>query len=349
MLSNAATPTTALLLSVAKEMSLGDPHYRPLGICCSGQGRWKNNNPFSTLPRLREGKKLLGGSGRGDLFSSCFELPVPGEDYGEATARQAHSLPAMTRESRIHGEEEGDGQMDDQQQHQLLQGKVQMLKRLWMTTQDDAAVVHHHQQQQQHPALRRRGSCESGFFSSVDDSSARSLGSSLLTVSDLEEDLSAFLNNQRSSSVFTESTDDLTDCTDSEEAERDRIREIVHFFESSGRRGAAATMRSQKIDNLIRRVVERESRERLRLRTTATSSSQRLQLCDGIVRAKVNIFDRVAERAGVGGVNANSRRGLVKSRLAMFEQTKGEPAEEVYGKIRLAEAMRKFNEENNAK
>jgi len=55
-------------MSVGKEMSLRDPHYRP--GCAVG-------NPFtSLLPKLREGKKIVGGSSR-DLFSSCFELPSP--------------------------------------------------------------------------------------------------------------------------------------------------------------------------------------------------------------------------------------------------------------------------------
>merc|ERR1712179_601531 len=69
--------------------------------------------------------------------------------------------------------------------------------------------------------LRRAGSWESGFFSSSNTDwmseegllSSRSIGSSLLTVSDLEEDLraaSAFLSQKRSSSIFSESLDDLS-------------------------------------------------------------------------------------------------------------------------------------------
>ena len=69
---------------------------------------------------------------------------------------------------------------------------------------------------------RRAGSWESGFFSQsaadwLSESggllSSRSVASSLLTVSDLEEDLraaSAFLTKKRSSSVFTDSLDDLS-------------------------------------------------------------------------------------------------------------------------------------------
>ena len=67
--------------------------------------------------------------------------------------------------------------------------------------------------------LRRPGSCESGFYSvSTDDwmaeggMSSRSIASSLLTVSDLEEDLraaSAFLSTKRTSSVLTDSLEDL--------------------------------------------------------------------------------------------------------------------------------------------
>ena len=66
-------------MSVAKEMSLGDPHYRPLkNEATDGESP---PNPFLTLPRLREGKKIVGPTeddGKESmLFSSCFELPSP--------------------------------------------------------------------------------------------------------------------------------------------------------------------------------------------------------------------------------------------------------------------------------
>merc|ERR1719219_2838890 len=52
------------VMSIGQEMSIKDPHYKPA-----------IQNPFATLPRLREGKKIIGSSR--DLFSSCFELPSP--------------------------------------------------------------------------------------------------------------------------------------------------------------------------------------------------------------------------------------------------------------------------------
>ena len=99
-------------------------------------------------------------------------------------------------------------------------------------------------------------------MSNCSASATRSMGSSLLTVSDLEEDLraaSAFLssNNKRTSSIFTDSTDDLSSLaedfqggsagasdptsalavmkpTASTGYEKD-IRDIVEYFEASCR------------------------------------------------------------------------------------------------------------------
>jgi hypothetical protein len=476
-------------LSVGKEMSLRDPHYRPRDD--------QHQNPFATLPRLREGKKIVGGGDK-DLFSSCFELPSPsrgptptgsplaieqqdlGFDYSEAqnhvrslTLTQkvifsayfvfssiqissTHSLPPSPTRSDPFGSfsfNDDDFDLDDTTtlassraasnstmqkstssssrfEDHLFQGRVQLLKRLYSggswVTQDDTLL-----RSPQSPSstfsvpgyfpLRRRGSCESGFFSSVstaqtatsagaaassfpmgisaDDffldselSSTRSLGSSLLTVSDLEEDLraaSAFLSSastsgatKRTSSIFTDSTDDLSSLAGaSDEAttisgigmrtktkefgyEKD-IRDIVEYFEascgidnvgrsrenskvqllfaaraaaameqpssssSSGSHQPAALQRSQKIERLIKRVVEKESRDRLRKTSVPSAAGASAgmagttQVCDGIVRSKLPIFDaskRPLNRAMMMKTPYD-QKGFVKSKLALFDGT----------------------------
>ena len=60
-----------------------DPHYKPA-----------LQNPFATLPRLREGKKIIGSSG--DLFSSCFELPSPARVSTPTTFFEDLSTPTKS-------------------------------------------------------------------------------------------------------------------------------------------------------------------------------------------------------------------------------------------------------------
>lgn len=454
-------PPTPTVMSVGKEMSLRDPHYRPSML-----------NPFSTLPRLREGRKILGSSQ--NLFSSCFELPSPsrattpsGVGSGDLvsspdmwipsagpTSRPVHSLPSSPTASSESGldmnainpnhfraftlaplHEQCNFNSEDSTpssgvrsprssssshrgrippsasasrfEDHLFEGRVQLLRRLysggnWMTQDDTAIDVNsaNHVSNYGYP-LRRRGSCESGFCSvGTDDlfmdsglSSTRSLGSSLLTVSDLEEDLraaSAYL--KRTSSVFTDSTDDLASLTYTGEQdcssvihpgyEKD-IRDIVEYFEATCRidvdhqlqlhrhnlhyhhphhhrrgnksilarsgvaqagyrgasdmvwrgqfnpngcstsstvsteegRGEVQLPRSQKIDSLIKRVVEKESRGRLRHKLP---TPQRLQVCDGIVRSKLPLFDHTKGQAR--GRLPQEQHGIVKSKLAIFDK-----------------------------
>ena len=50
-------------MSIGQEMSIRDPHYKPA-----------LQNPFATLPKLREGKKILGSTR--DLFRYGFKQDV---------------------------------------------------------------------------------------------------------------------------------------------------------------------------------------------------------------------------------------------------------------------------------
>ena len=164
---------------------------------------------------------------------------------------------------------------------------------------------------------RRWGSCESGIFSSSteDWNSTRSHANSLLTVSDLEEDLraaSALLQNTRASSVLSESLEDISAClddissigvesstSDSDRYEKD-IREIVEYFERncqnnkglnlSKQQKSSENVRSLKIENLIQKVAENKCRARQNKRV-GQQELVHLKACQGIVSSKLHIFD----------------------------------------------------------
>ncbi len=230
------------VMSIGKEMSIRDPHYRPA-----------IQNPFATLPRLREGKKIIGSSR--DLFSSCFELPSPARVATPTSsffdsASHVNSPNAPIKSTSLFDLGQNSSVVNSTPRSRfedhLFHGRVELLKRLYSggvwTTQDDSVLSSFSSSGSsscsnassmasgngaQNYFRQRRGSCESGFCSvgTMDDwfsmqlsscsAATRSMGSSLLTVSDLEEDLraaSAFLSSshKRTSSIFTDSNDDLS-------------------------------------------------------------------------------------------------------------------------------------------
>ena len=81
--------------------------------------------------------------------------------------------------------------------------------------------------------------------------------------------------------------------------------------------------RSQKIESLIKRVVEKESRERLHRRPQSNSlpysnqqqTQQRLQICDGIVRSKLQVFDETKRPSRL----PKDHKGFVKAKMAIFD------------------------------
>ena len=107
--------------------------------------------------------------------------------------------------------------------------------------------------------------------------------------------------------------------------------------------------RSQKIESLIKRVVEKESRERFHRHSRKSQlmpagaaaaaaagsaahhslataklfqqqQQQRLQVCDGIVRSKLPIFDASKRNAIQRSRFEGHKQGHVKARLAFFGQ-----------------------------
>ena len=204
--------TLETALSVCEEMCETDPYYTP-------PPPDTNNflNPFAGLAKLWKGRKIIGS--QMDNFSSCFEVPSP-----------QHSNPSVLSTFR-----------PGKSRTKSLPTSPTVLARLGLSQQISSSSSSSPPQPPPQPGsqddskigtwsgltpvdtpLRRAGSWESGFFSQsaadwLSESggllSSRSVASSLLTVSDLEEDLraaSAFLSNKRSSSVFTDSLDDLS-------------------------------------------------------------------------------------------------------------------------------------------
>ena len=87
--------------------------------------------------------------------------------------------------------------------------------------------------------------------------------------------------------------------------------------------------RSHNIESLIRRVAEKESKERFRKTygcgTSAsmyTSQQQRLQVCDGHVRAKMAIFDPKLSRNQRSRFLEQQKPGHVKAKMAIFDPPK---------------------------
>jgi len=167
--------------------------------------------------------------------------------------------------------------------------------------------------------------------------------------------------------VFTDSLDDLSYGLDdiscsgfplrnynfegvkNEKYEKD-IREIVEYFEkkchmsrnstshkTEDKKSSPEIARSQKIENLIKKVAENKTRARLNTRYS-NHPQQNLQVCDGIVRSKLPIFDKTKRQ------NRHrlpiDQHGFVKTRLAMFDQKQAKPRRKVGSDFLLQQQKR---------
>jgi len=108
------------------------------------------------------------------------------------------------------------------------------------------------------------------------------------------------------------------------------------------KRSSPEIARSQKIENLIKKVAENKTRARLNNRyPSSQQSNNNLQVCDGIVRSKLPIFDKTKRQ------NRNrmpfDQHGFVKTRLAMFDQSQAKPRRKLVSDFLLQQQKRSNN------
>ncbi|XP_060527722.1 dual specificity testis-specific protein kinase 2 [Cylas formicarius] len=263
----------------ALTMCRQDPHYKP-----------RTSNPFASLTQFRGVKKFLGN------FSSCCELPTPFIET--AAAESPKSLPGSPTTVRKATKIRSPLFVNP-----LYKGGSSSNLSELGTNEVPAA------------ALRRRGSCESGFYSSVGEclSPSSLFGdsgtavSSLRSLDELEPELQALC--KRASSIYTDSNEDLSSLTGSEWGQdlQPSISTIVDYFEKKGATlrhpgGVRGGLQLNSRIAALRRSLEKQNVAAASASSTSASSSQlahaqkpkcsRLVVCEGAVRSKLPLFDK---------------------------------------------------------
>ncbi|KAF5306141.1 hypothetical protein FQR65_LT07417 [Abscondita terminalis] len=265
-----ATPSEKARLH-ALTMCRQDPHYKP-----------RTTNPFTQLEQFRGVKKLLGTS----LFSSCCEVPVPYVESSDSP-RSLPGSPTNTRKAPVRAPLFVDPLFKGGSSTNLCD----------ITAPETSGT-----------SLRRRGSCESGFYSSVGEClSPNSLWdsgtavSSLRSLDELEpSELQALC--KRASSIYTDSSDDIPSMGGSDWTQdlRPNISSIVEYFEKKGAtlRHSGAACSDLHLSSRIAAL--RRSLEKQGSNVTTNSNPQVLQrhkcsrivVCEGAVRSKLPLFDK---------------------------------------------------------
>ena len=157
---------------IGEEMCRLDPHYSPTEA---------PQNPFTTLPRMREGRKIIGS--HAELFSSCAEIPITESNHewfrrkslpyhlkqyspgirsksDSSRSNSTETIETSTPKTQTNNAEITSGSSETIQ----LLPIQQRVRKLFSKTQsqDDSMIS-----QTVSAPLRRWGSCESGFFSAA--------------------------------------------------------------------------------------------------------------------------------------------------------------------------------------
>jgi protein kinase 2 len=256
----------------ALTMCRQDPHYKP-----------RTTNPFAALTQFRGVKKFLGN------FSSCCEMPSP---FIEST-ESPKSLPGSPTASR-----KTTASRSPLFVHPFFKGGSSTNLLELGTT--EAATT----------GLRRRGSCESGFYSSVGEclspSSLWDSGTAVSSLRSLDElepaEFEAFC--KRASSICTDSSEDISSLTGSDwvqDLKPKNISSMVDYFEKKGANlrhpgGVRGGLQHSSRIAALRRSLEKHGTSgAVSVNSHLTPQKHkctRIVVCEGAVRSKLPLFDK---------------------------------------------------------
>ncbi|XP_024883694.1 uncharacterized protein LOC112462253 [Temnothorax curvispinosus] len=260
---------------VGELASRRDPHYRPMTA-----------NPFHALGGV---KKILG-----DLFSSCLELPSL-EDVRPSVTDSACSKfkPAQNDSiAKILDRKKPNSEPSSPTARKKWERKV--------ATKVGAASLFAHPLFRDGWEPRRRGSCESGFWSCVgeDLSPEPPNRRHTSTLSSSAASSLFLLDDHRTSSIYTDSSEDIASLGGGDSLWEDRlngigsssktISKIVEYFErkQAGRLGDHGDAAGPSRLTLLRASLEGP------VPISSISAAQRLVVCEGAVRSKLALFDK---------------------------------------------------------
>lgn len=255
----------------ALTMCRQDPHYKP-----------RTTNPFAALTQFCGVKKFLGN------FSSC-ELPAP------FTLPESSELPKSLPGSPT-AVRKASCSRSPLFVHPFFKGGSST-NLLDLSSTDTTT-----------PGLRRRGSCESGFYSSVGEclspSSLWDSGTAVSSLRSLDEleptDFHMFC--KRASSICTDSSEDISSLTGSEwiqDLKPKNISDIVDYFEKKGASLRQTGVRGDlQLNTRIAALRSLEKHGAIGGGNPSHPTSQRrkcaarIVVCEGAVRSKLPLFDK---------------------------------------------------------
>ncbi|XP_012058976.1 PREDICTED: uncharacterized protein LOC105622156 [Atta cephalotes] len=260
---------------VAELASRRDPHYRPMTA-----------NPFHALGGV---KKILG-----DLFSSCLELPSSEDVRPSITDSTCSKFKPAQNDSiaKILDRKKPNSEPSSPTARKKWERKV--------ATKVGVASLFAHPLFRDGWEPRRRGSCESGFWSCVgeDLSPEPPNRRHTSTLSSSAASSLFLLDDHRTSSIYTDSSEDIASLGGGDSCWEDRlngigsssktISKIVEYFErkQTGRLGDHGDTAGPSRLTLLRASLEGP------VPISSISAAQRLVVCEGAVRSKLALFDK---------------------------------------------------------